>query len=69
MLTPFVLPLYKIWTSFSAFFSDNFSNSSKLNDTFSKAADLLYQLTIFREVCNVMSIFSLGRTNFLEFFF
>ena len=44
MLTPFVLPLYKSWTSFSAFFSVNFSNSSKINDAFSKAADLLYLL-------------------------
>ena len=57
MLTPFVLPLDKIWTSFLAlvpryyfllanfgffFFYLNFSQSSKLNDAFSKAADLLY---------------------------
>ena len=55
MAPPFVLPLDKIWTSFLAlfprcyflpvnfgFFLLTFSKSSKLDDAFCKAADLLY---------------------------
>ena len=82
METPFVLPLNKIWTSFSALFSRYYfqlAKSWKLDDAFPKAADLLYLecqslLTNFkRSVRCYFQIrrdapFSLSGTNFIELF-
>ena len=82
METPFVLPLNKIWTSFSALFSRYYfqlAKSWKLDDAFPKAADLLYLecqslLTNFKR--SVRCYFQIRRdapfshsgTNFIELF-